>query len=189
MSVEISDGTNVYTWSAPSDLELTFRAGGSESTILKATKEGMLVGSAYTNASDPSNPGYEMIVAGPTGALQRIKGNFASFQSLLAASGLGSTGIDLPAIQRNQTALTASIAELSRTVAELSTSSARTAALVGGTDLVTLANTVALLRDKVNRLSSVPSATVDNNTIGLTIGGIALLALGGAVAYLYFRKR
>jgi hypothetical protein len=193
MSVEISDGSNFFSWyNAPSgDLELSFRTPNRpEAPILQATKEGRLVSAAYTNVGDPANLGYEMVVVDPSGALQRIKGHFASFQSLLAASGLGNTGIDLPAIQRNQTALAASIADLNRTLTDLSASSGRTAALVGGTDSVRLANSLALLTDRVNRLSSSSSvSTVSSSTLGLTIGGIAILALGAAVAFLYFRKR
>lgn len=193
MSVEISDGSNCFSWynAASGDLELSFRTPGRpEAPILQAKTDGRLVSAAYTNVGDPSNLGYEMLVVDPNGVLQRINGHFASFQSLLAAAGLGNTGIDLPAIGRNQTALAASVAELTRTLADLSSSAGRTAALVGGTDSVRLANSLALLTDKVNRLSSSSSvSTASSSTLGLTIGGIALIALSAAVVFLYFRKR
>jgi len=188
MSVEISDGTRFYTWSAGAggDLELATRTSGPDVAVLRATAEGRIGSRAYTNAGDPANLGYEMLVVDAQGALQRINGHFASFQSLLAASGIGNTGINLPQIQRDYATLSASVGEMGRAIAALTTSANATAALVGGQDVLRLSTSLASLRETVSRISS-PAATTASSTPTFVLGA-AVVALAAAVVFLFLRK-
>ena len=187
MSVEISDGSHFFSWynDPTGNLQLSYRPSPSvsEVSIFQTASDGTLTIPAYNNAADPSNPGYEMVMVDHNGTFQRIPGNFANIQSLLAASGIGNTGINLPQIQQNYT-------RLNSTVSSLITSTNLLSTLVGTTDVVSLSHTVSQLQDTVSRLSSTGTGTSTNLALYIAIGeGIVFGALIALLFVLYLKKR
>jgi hypothetical protein len=196
MSVEISDGANFYSWfaDASGNLQLSHRASEAlpESSALSIGADGTVRAAAYSNVSDPSNTGYELMLVAPDGTLRRVPGQYANFQALVATSGIGNSPVDLATLQSTVTSLQSGYHTMQTQLAQVITTANTTAARVGTTDVVALAQTVNALQQTVNTLRGGNVVTPAPNDLALQVAiveGIVFGALIIALFILYFRKR